>query len=100
MHTRFGGYYTEVTPVPIPNTEVKLCSAYDTWREAARESWSLPEQTKKNRYGLYLFFFCSDINPLDLRYTLRERYVPFTRYALRGVKDLYHIAFLFFYENI
>ena len=32
----------EVTPVPIPNTEVKLCSADDTWREAARESRKLP----------------------------------------------------------
>ncbi len=40
----FGGYYTEVTPVPIPNTEVKLCSADDTWWEAARESRSPPEQ--------------------------------------------------------
>ena len=47
VHEIFGGYYTEVTPVPIPNTEVKLCSAYDTWREAARESWSLPEQKEK-----------------------------------------------------
>ena len=51
MHTKFGGYYTEVTPVPIPNTEVKLCSAYDTWREAARESWSLPEQRKGHPEG-------------------------------------------------
>ena len=32
----------EVTPVPIPNTEVKLCSADDTWREAAWESRKLP----------------------------------------------------------
>ena len=27
----------EDTPVPIPNTEVKLSSAEDTWREAAWE---------------------------------------------------------------
>ena len=32
----------EDPPVPIPNTEVKLFSAEDTWREAARESRSLP----------------------------------------------------------
>ena len=32
----------EETPVPISNTEVKLPSADDTWREAARESRSLP----------------------------------------------------------
>ena len=33
-----GGDSTEVTPVPIPNTVVKLCNADDTWWETARES--------------------------------------------------------------
>ena len=28
----------EVPPVPIPNTEVKLLSVEDTWRETAREN--------------------------------------------------------------
>jgi len=28
----------EGPPVPIPNTEVKLTCAEDTWREAAREN--------------------------------------------------------------
>ena len=28
----------EVPPVPIPNTEVKLIGAEDTWLEAAREN--------------------------------------------------------------
>ena len=37
-----GDYSEEVTPVPIPNTEVKLLSADDTWRETAWESRSLP----------------------------------------------------------
>mgnify|MGYP001776648527 CR=1 FL=1 len=32
----------EDTPVPIPNTAVKLPSADDTWRETAWESRSLP----------------------------------------------------------
>ena len=32
----------EDTPVPISNTEVKLLSADDTWREAAWESRTLP----------------------------------------------------------
>ena len=32
----------EVTPVPIPNTVVKLLSADDTWWEAAWESRTLP----------------------------------------------------------
>ncbi len=37
-----GGDGGEATPVPIPNTEVKLPSAHDTWRGTARESGSLP----------------------------------------------------------
>ena len=37
-----GGNSEEVTPVPIPNTEVKLLSAYDTWWETAWESRTLP----------------------------------------------------------
>ena len=37
-----GDYSGEVTPVPIPNTEVKLPCADDTWRETAWESRTLP----------------------------------------------------------
>ena len=37
-----GVYYGEVPPVPIPNTEVKLISADDTWLETARENRSSP----------------------------------------------------------
>ena len=32
----------EVTPVPIPNTEVKLSSADGSWRDTACESRTLP----------------------------------------------------------
>ena len=39
-----GIHYGEAPPVPIPNTEVKLTSAENTWREAAREDRSLPAQ--------------------------------------------------------
>ena len=39
----FGGDSKEVTPVPIPNTEVKLFSADGTAREAEWESRTLPE---------------------------------------------------------
>jgi hypothetical protein len=38
-----GGYDEKVTPVPIPNTVVKLLSADDTWMETSRESRSLPD---------------------------------------------------------
>ena len=37
-----GGKDAEDTPVPIPNTEVKLCGADDTWLVTARESRKLP----------------------------------------------------------
>ena len=33
-----GADYAEVPPVPIPNTEVKLRSAEDTWLETTREN--------------------------------------------------------------
>ena len=36
----------EGPPVPIPNTEVKLCSGENTWLEAAREDSSMPTQEK------------------------------------------------------
>ena len=38
-----GGYYEKDTPVPIPNTAVKLLSADDTWTAASRESRSPPD---------------------------------------------------------
>ena len=37
-----GVYYGEVPPVPIPNTEVKLICADDTWLVTARENRSSP----------------------------------------------------------
>ena len=37
-----GIYYAEDPPVPIPNTEVKLMRAENTWREAAWKDRSLP----------------------------------------------------------
>ena len=42
----FGDYNGEVTPVPIPNTEVKLSSAHDTWLVTARENRSSPNFIK------------------------------------------------------
>ena len=53
----FGDNDAEVTPVPIPNTVVKLCSADDTWREAARESRSSPEQERT--LTIVSVLFCS-----------------------------------------
>ena len=39
---RSGGYSEEATPVPIPNTAVKLLSADDTWWVTARENRTPP----------------------------------------------------------
>ena len=37
----------EGPPVPIPNTEVKLCSGENTWLEAAREDSSMPTRSRE-----------------------------------------------------
>ena len=42
----FGGYSEKVTPVPIPNTVVKLLCADNTWRATSREHKSPPELIK------------------------------------------------------
>ena len=39
---RVGVNDAEGPPVPIPNTEVKLCRAYDTWLATARENRQTP----------------------------------------------------------
>ena len=39
---RVGAYCGEVTPVPIPNTEVKLIRVEDTWLATAWEIRSVP----------------------------------------------------------
>ena len=48
----FGGYSEKVTPVPIPNTVVKLLCADNTWRVTARKPMSLPEfYSKSSNYA-------------------------------------------------
>ena len=39
----------EGPPVPIPNTEVKLTGAENTWLEAAREDRAMPTQAIKRK---------------------------------------------------
>ena len=46
----------EGTPVPIPNTAVKLNSAEDTWVAAPWENRKMP--TLKIGYVSYSIFFC------------------------------------------
>ena len=51
-----GVYDAEVPPVPIPNTEVKLSGAENTWRVTSREDRSVPAQ-KAATEMLLLFLF-------------------------------------------
>src|SRR5690349_2918743 len=59
-----GGHRIRVTPVPIPNTEVKPDTADGTARETVWESRSLPALFSKAREvyftGLFLFVLSSD----------------------------------------
>ena len=47
----------EGTPVPIPNTEVKLTCADNTWLATAREDKKMPTQTKLLRKSPKEFLF-------------------------------------------
>ena len=55
MHTRlttsFGGHSDRVTPVPIPNTEVKPVSADGTWGEIPWESRTPPDFALERRWA-------------------------------------------------
>ena len=56
-----GGYSAEATPVPIPNTVVKLSCAENTWLETARKPRSLPDPSSlPSREGL-LFLLSSAV---------------------------------------
>ena len=50
---RSGDDSKEETPVPMPNTEVKVFSVDDTWLETARESRTLPEQNPRENLGFW-----------------------------------------------
>ena len=50
-----GAFNDEGPPVPIPNTEVKLISAENTWAAAPREDRSTPTLFLKNLLSLSLF---------------------------------------------
>ena len=55
-----GVYYDEDPPVPIPNTEVKLISADNTWLETTRKDRSSPAICKNRGNNLcFLPFLCA-----------------------------------------
>jgi hypothetical protein len=51
----FGDDGEEVTPVPIPNTEVKLFSADGSWGFSPCESRTSPSKQKISRIGWSFF---------------------------------------------
>jgi hypothetical protein len=57
---RSGGYRDDVTPVPIPNTEVKLIFGDDTWIIKSWESSTPPVLSKKTSKDV--FFVLSMLN--------------------------------------
>ena len=54
--TKCGVDYDEDPPVPIPNTEVKLGCADNTWMATSREDRSMPLQ-KKDGFLMKAVFF-------------------------------------------
>ena len=52
--------YYEGPPVPIPNTEVKLVCADNTWLETARDDRLMPTQ-KRTTLSVVLFYFSKAI---------------------------------------
>ena len=59
-----GGDYREATPVPIPNTEVKLTGVDNTRLATAREDRLLPDYTSPlalNAEGLFLWFWNKNV---------------------------------------
>ena len=61
----YGGESKKDTPVPMPNTEVKLCHADSSWGIAPCEGRSLPRLVKSSRVD---GFFCV----LKLEITAKE----------------------------
>ena len=55
LGTIVGVFNGEGPPVPIPNTEVKLTSAENTWLEAARENRAVPTQREVKSVQKHIF---------------------------------------------
>ena len=69
LFSLLGDDYAEATPVPIPNTEVKLCGADNTRRVTAREDRELPGLKIQHRRTECTPMFEFNINAGNL-YTL------------------------------
>lgn len=69
-----GGNNRKATPVPIPNTEVKLPSADDTWVVTPRESRSPPDYMKKicDSTGLFLYIRKKESDMSDIKPSIQQ----------------------------
>ena len=67
---RYGGNSCEDTPVPMPNTEVKLTNAESTWLEAAWEDRKLPN--KMRHLQRCLFYLAILVLPGQMTTLLRR----------------------------
>ena len=56
MRKIVGVINAEGPPVPIPNTEVKLCSGDNTLRETVREDSSMPTLRKERKRKIFLSY--------------------------------------------
>ena len=56
----------KVTPVPIPNTTVKLHSADGTARETVWESRSSPGNSKNTKHMLGVFYLCKKVSNIPI----------------------------------
>ena len=65
----YGGDGKKDTPVPMPNTEVKLLHAESSWWETACEDRKLPREGKVRPEGL-AFLFCLGRGEADVRFLL------------------------------
>ena len=68
-----GGNDERVTPVPIPNTEVKPLSADGTWLDTARESRSSPDPISLEEFLRGVFFIEMIVNLMLMWYHIAIR---------------------------
>jgi hypothetical protein len=85
MCRRTGGNSEEGTPVPIPNTEVKLFSSDDTLGVAPRENKTSPFHPP-----IWAVFLLLRLSSPALEYSLRIHCIGFNR--MRGEKATYVLS--------
>ena len=87
-----GAYDDEVPPVPIPNTEVKLIRAEDTWRETAWKNRSVPVQ-KGEHNGCSPFLFLQSGLKKANRFSLRCEDAALLEYHVRFLSvEIWHMT--------